>query len=129
MKTCHVCYFECEENAELCPICGAYLNDEVKEETVGQEEKVIIDPVLLTTIEDVVSAEIFKDILIDNKIAFSCDDDEDTGMKVVFGGGFASCDIYVDKSQYDNALSLYEEFLNSEAEFDGDFSEMFNEEQ
>ena len=129
MKTCHVCYFECEENAELCPICGAYLNDEVKEEIEEQEEKVIIEPVLLATIEDIVSAEIFKDILIDNKIAFCCDDDEDTGMKVVFGGGFASCDIYVDKSQYDNALSLYEEFLNSEAEFDGDFSEMFNEEQ
>ena len=129
MKICHVCNFECEENAELCPICGAYLNDEVKEETVEQEEKVILDPVLLATIEDIVSAEIFKDILIDNKIAFSCDDDEDAGMKVVFGGGFASCDIYVDKSQYDNALSLYEEFLNSEAEFDGDFSEMFDEEQ
>ena len=130
MKICHVCNFECEENAELCPICGAYLINEAIEEIEPEaEEKVIIDPVLLATIEDVVSAEIFKDILIDNKIAFSCDDDEDTGMKVIFGGGFASCDIYVGKSQYDNALSLYEEFLNSEADFDGDFSEIFDEEQ
>lgn len=128
MKICHVCNFECEENAELCPICGADLTNQ-PEESEQVEEKVIIEPVLLGTLEDVVSAEIFKDILIDNKIAYSCDDDSDAGMKVVFGGGFVTVDIYVDKSQYDEAMVLFEEFMNSETEFDGDFSDdMFEEE-
>ena len=128
MKICHVCNFECEENAELCPICGADLTNQ-PEESEQVEEKVVIEPVLLGTLEDVVSAEIFKDILIDNKIAYSCDDDSDAGMKVVFGGGFVSVDIYVDKSQYDEAMVLFEEFMNSEAEFYGEFSDdMFEEE-
>ena len=74
MKICHVCNFECEENAELCPICGADLTNQ-PEESEQVEEKVVIEPVLLGTLEDVVSAEIFKDILIDNKIAYSCDDE------------------------------------------------------
>jgi len=128
MKICHVCNFECEENAELCPVCGADLTNAVQE-TEEQEEKVVIEPVLLATFEDVVSAEIFKDILIDNKIAYSCDDDSDSGMKVVFGGGFASVDIYVDKSQFDEASAIYEEFLNSEPEFSDDFSDEFFEEE
>ena len=127
MKICHVCNFECEENAELCPICGADLTDCESNETEVQEQKVIIEPVLLGTFEDVVSAEIFKDILIDNKIAYSCDD-QDESLKVVFGGGFASCDIYVDKSQYNDADALYQEFLNSEPKFDGDFEDFFEEE-
>ena len=128
MKICHVCNFECEENAELCPICGADLTNQLETQEQA-EEKVVIEPVLLGTLEDVVSAEIFKDILIDNNIAYSCDDDSDAGMKVVFGGGFVSVDIYVDKSQYDEAMVLFEEFMNSEAEFDGEFSDdMFEEE-
>ena len=128
MKICHVCNFECEENAELCPICGADLTNQLETQEQA-EEKVVIEPVLLGTLEDVVSAEIFKDILIDNKIAYSCDDEGDAGMKVVFGGGFVTVDIYVDKSQYDEAMVLFEEFMNSETEFDGDFSDdMFEEE-
>ncbi len=122
MKICHVCNFECEENAEICPVCGADLT----KETVQPEETVVIEPVLLATIEDVVSAEIFKDILIENKIPYSCDDAD--GMKVVFGGGFAAVNIYVDKSQFENAQELYEEFLNSETEFQGEF-EFEDEEQ
>ncbi len=129
MKICHVCNFECEENAELCPVCGADLTNEVKEDTEQVEQKVIIEPVLLATFEDVVSAEIFKDILIENKIAYSCDDDNGASMKVLFGGGFAAADIYVDKSQFEKAEALYNEFIESETEFDGDFSEMFDEEQ
>ena len=128
MKICHVCNFECEDNAELCPVCGADLTTLNSDETAeDQEQKVVIEPVLLGSFEDVVSAEIFKDILIDNKIAYSCDD-QDESMKVVFGGGFASCDIYIDKSQYDEANELYQEFLNSEPEFDGDFEDFFEEE-
>ncbi len=121
MKNCHVCNQLCEDDAELCPICGASLldNEEVAEETVlaGGEK---IEPVLLATFEDLVSSEIFKDILTDNKIPYS--DSEDDVMKVVFGGGFASEEIYVDKIDYDKALELYNEFMESQPEFsDEDF--------
>ena len=118
MKICHVCNFECEDSAELCPVCGAYLTE--PSQTEQEETEVIIDPVLLGSFEDVVSAEIFKDILIENKIAFSSDDSENS-IKLTFGGGFSTCDIYVDKSQYEKADALYTEFLASESEFDGEF--------
>lgn len=124
MKICHVCNFECEENAEICPVCGADLTTPPEQ----QEETKPIEAVLLATLDDVVSAEIFKDILKDNDIPYFSDSEED-GMKVVFGGGFATEDIYVDKSQFERANELYEEFLNSEVGFDGDFEEMFDEEQ
>ena len=125
MKICHVCNFECEENAEICPVCGADLtNPPVESEEINQS----VEPVLLATLDDVVSAEIFKDILKDNGILYFCNEDED-GMKVVFGGGFATENIYVEKSQFDEANALYEEFLNSEAEFNGDFEDIFEEEQ
>ncbi len=124
MKLCHVCNFECEDSAELCPVCGADLSQANEQ---SEETAVVIEPVLLATIEDVVSAEIFKDILIENKIPYSCDGD-DGGMQVVFGGGFAAVDIYVDKSTFEKAQELYEEFLNSEVEFDGEF-EFEDEEQ
>ena len=42
-------------------------------------------------------------------------------MKVVFGGGFVSVDIYVDNSDFEAANALYTEFLESETEFDGEF--------
>ncbi len=126
MKICHVCNFECEENAELCPICGADLTNTAESEKNSKE--VVIEPVLLATIEDIVSAEIFKDILTENKIPHSCSDDED-GIKVVFGGGLAAVDIYVDKSHFETAQSIYEEFLNSNIEFDGEFEDIFEEEQ
>lgn len=119
MKNCHVCNFECEDNMELCPICGADLTGEA-EEVVQEQEQAKIEPVLLTTFEDIVSAEIFKDVLTDNKIPYS---DSQDAMKVVFGGGFASEEIYVDKTDFDKARELLEEFLASESEFDADFEE------
>lgn len=128
MKNCHVCNQLCEDDVELCPICGAYLLGEEKEETeeaVSGEEK--IEPVLLTTFEDLVSAEIFKDVLTDNKIPYS--DSEEDVMQVVFGGGFASEQIFVDKTDYDKARELLEEFLASEVTFDGEFDDEIYEEQ
>lgn len=120
MKTCHVCNAVCEDNAELCPVCGADLA--LFEEEKTEEIKEITEPVLVATISDVVSAEIFKDVLRDSGILFSCDDEEESGgMRVVFGGGFAATDIYVDNSDFEAAKELYEEFLKSETEFDGDF--------
>lgn len=128
MKICHVCNFECEDSVELCPVCGADLTDIPQpEETDGPvEQEASVEPVLLATLNDVVSAEIFKDILKDNSIPYFSNEDGE-GMKVVFGGGFASEDIYVDKDQFEKAQELYEEFLASEAEFENQFD--FNTEE
>ncbi len=125
MKTCHVCKALCEDNAELCHVCSADLIRETEENTETEEKAEITEitePVLVATIEDVVSAEIFKDILKDNGILFSSDDEEENGgMRVVFGGGFASTEIYVDNNDFETAKQLYEEFLESETQFEGDF--------
>ena len=121
MKNCHVCNQLCEDNAELCPICGAMLLDEdvVEEsESENSEEERKIEPVLLAVFEDLVTAEIFKDVLTDNKIPYS-DSQEDT-LRVVFGGSFASEEIYVDQADYDKAKELYDEFMANEPEFSDD---------
>lgn len=130
MKTCHVCKAVCEDSAELCPVCGADLIGYEEEAEKAREElspdvsdvAEMENPVLVATIEDVVSAEIFGDILTDNGIMFSCSDEEaDGGMRVVFGGGFASVEIYVDNKDFEAAKQLYDEFLESEASFDEEF--------
>lgn len=128
MRICHVCKAECEDSAELCPICGAILRDESEEERTE-----IKNPTLLASIEDVVSAEIFKDILTDNGILFADDSEEEgNSMRVTFGGGFVSQDIYVDEDDFDKAKELYEEFLaseeNNEFFFDDEFAEEETEE-
>ncbi len=132
MKTCHVCNMLCDDNAELCPLCGADISDfEGTEETLAEpEEKVILNPVLLASLENVVSAEIFKDILAENGIPYSTGEADGEGtMRVLFGGGFVSEDIYVDSSDYEAADKLYTEFLENESEFDGEFlDEEFGEE-
>lgn len=125
MKNCHVCNFECEDNAELCPICGADLNFVPNEE----EEVVFIEPVLLGSFDDVVLAEIFCDILIENKIPFSKGEEGEVTMKVLFGGGFVAVDIYVDKKDFDKANELYLEFLNNKPEFEDFFDEELEEEE
>ena len=65
MIICHVCAAECEDEAELCPVCGAVLNrpTEAEEpETAEVEEDIIENPTLLTSFEDLISAEVFKDV-------------------------------------------------------------------
>ena len=127
MKNCHVCNEVCEDSAELCPVCGADLSGEDEKKALNAEISVateIKNPVLVATIEDVVSAEIFGDILTDNGILFLSDnEDEDGGMRVVFGGGFASTEIYVDNDDFETAKQLYEDFINSETQFADDFEE------
>ncbi len=44
-------------------------------------------------------------------------------MKVTFGGSFVADDIYVDEQDFDAANTIYEEFLNSEPQFDEEFFE------
>lgn len=122
MKICHVCKVECEDNAELCPVCGADLTDIELEVTEEIEETLEIkNPVLLASIEDVVSAEIFKDVLTDSGILFSCSEPNEDGLKVVFGGGLISEDIYVDEKDFEIAERLYAEFLESEEQFEEEF--------
>ncbi len=122
MKICHVCKAECEDYAELCSVCGADLTTETNKALEKQD--VINEPVLLVSIEDVVSAEIFKDILKDNNIPFSCDERDNGGaMQVLFGGSFVACNIYVDNSNYEAANNLYSDFLESEENFETEFLE------
>jgi len=122
MKICHVCGVEFEDSVELCTVCGADLT--VSKETKEESPKTIENPVLLVTLEDVVSAEIFKDILKENNIPYFCDNSAGAGtMQVLFGGSFIAENIYVDKSDYDAADVLYTEFLENEPQFDGEFFE------
>lgn len=121
MKICHVCNAECEDNAELCPVCGADLTLERQEEEIQAEEIVLNKPVLLATLDDVVSAEILRDLLTENNIPFSCDSEDEGTLKVTFGGSFISDDIYVDESDFERANQIYEDFLNSEPTFEEGF--------
>ena len=129
MKICHVCLCECEDDRELCPICGAELKAEENNESVEEitAATAISDPVLAVSVEDVVTAEIYKDVLKDNNIPFTSDSAEDDGsMKVLFGGSFITEDIYVDSSNLELAQRLYDDVLATEIsfeEFDGEFEE------
>ncbi|MBR2040490.1 MAG: DUF2007 domain-containing protein [Clostridia bacterium] len=128
MIICHVCKVECNDDAELCPVCGAVLKKEVEEVLEEKETNVIENPTLLASFEDIISAEIFKDILKDNEIPFSSSQAEDASIQVVFGGSIVAEEIYVADADLEKANELYEEFLNTEIEFDDDFSEDFGEE-
>ncbi|MBQ2286469.1 MAG: DUF2007 domain-containing protein [Acutalibacteraceae bacterium] len=120
MKICHVCKAECADEAELCPVCGAELDREIEEQQSESEEVIIKTPVLLATVEDIVSAEILKDLLTESGIKYSSDSAEET-MHIGFGGALSADDIYVDESDFEAASVIYEDFLNSEADFEEDF--------
>lgn len=124
MKLCHVCGAQCEDDAELCTVCGAELASAQEylrelEEKQTAEKQIIKNPVLAASVEDIVTAEIYRDVLTDNGIPFSSDESEDENtMKITFGGGFVAQDIYVDESDLDRAVELYNEVLNSECDFE-----------
>ena len=119
MKICHVCGIECDDSQEVCLVCGADLTES---EAVSEENgaTVINEPVLVATFEDVVSSEIFRDILTDNGIPYSMGND-DGAIVVMFGGGFSTDEIYVDKCDFDKAEALYNDFLENQPEFEEDF--------
>lgn len=121
MIICHVCQAECEDNMELCPLCGAELRVEIEEEP-QEEIDIISNPTLLCSFDDVISAEIFKDILKENSIPFSASSDMgDTSIQVLFGGGFVAEDVYVSENDFEKANELLEEFNSQEIEFDEEF--------
>ncbi len=131
MKKCHVCGVECEDNAEICLVCGAELKTfemyerELEEEKEREEAEALIikKPVLAATVENVVTAEIYKDVLRDSNIVFTCDESDDS-MQIVFGGGFSAVEIYVNEKDLEVAQALYENVINAPIDFDDeDFGE------
>jgi hypothetical protein len=128
MIICHVCKKECSDDMEVCPICGAVLNTTVEAVTEEKETDIMENPTLLASFEDVISAEIFKDILKDNNIPFTSSQMGEATMQVVFGGNLVAEDIYVAEADFEKANELYEDFLNTEIEFDDDFSDDLGEE-
>ena len=121
MIICRVCNAECEETAELCPKCGAELKLAEKSE---EQEAIMVNPTLLHSFDDIVSAEIFKDVLKDSGIHFTCSSEMgDNSIQVLFGGGFVAEDIYVGEADLEKANELLEEFSNTEIQFDEDFGE------
>lgn len=141
MKNCHVCGFACENDAEICTLCGAELKtfeayeqemkdaEERKAQEAAEEALIIKQPVLAASVENVVTAEIYKDVLRDNGIHFTCDESDDA-MQIVFGGGFTAVEIYVNETDLEKAQELYAEVENSQTEFeDFDGFDDFDEEQ
>ena len=138
MKTCHVCGFACENDAENCIVCGAELKtfeayeqdlkekEELEAKKAAEEAMIIKNPVLAASVDNVVAAEIFKDVLRDNNINFTCDESEDA-MQIVFGGGFSAQEIYVNESDLEIAQQLYENVVNADIEFGDDLFEEFEE--
>lgn len=134
MKICHVCGACCEDEAELCYVCGAeFLSDDETDANIDGEdfEAVLTEPVLAASLEDLVSAQIFCDMLAENRIPYSMGDDTDNiGMQIAFGGAFAEIDIYVDKANYKRAQEVYEQFMSEEQQIE-DFDDFddFEDEQ
>lgn len=140
MKNCHVCGVACENDADICSVCGAelktfelyekeLLEEKERQEEIEREEALIVkNPVLAANVDNVVTAEIFKDVLRDNGIRFTVDE-SDEAIRVVFGGGFDAVKIFVDEENLERVQELYKEIEESETEFDDDFFEDLEEEQ
>ena len=138
MKNCHVCGFECENDAEVCLVCGAELKtfeayeqelkeaEELEAKKAAEEALIVKNPVLAASVDNVVAAEIYKDVLRDNNIVFTCDESEDA-MQIVFGGGFSAQEIYVNEKDLEIAQQLYETVVNAEMEFGNEDFEDFEE--
>ena len=138
MKNCHVCGFECENDAEVCLVCGAELitfeayeqelkeAEELEAKKAAEEALIVKNPVLAASVDNVVAAEIYKDVLRDNNIVFTCDESEDA-MQIVFGGGFSAQEIYVNEKDLEIAQQLYETVVNAEMEFGDEDFEDFEE--
>lgn len=123
MKECHVCFFMCDDKAELCPVCGAELgikDDEKSDEAVNESENTentIKTPVLAASVDSPVTAEIFADILSENGIAYSMDERGDL-MHSGFGGSYFALDVYVDEEDLDIAKELYKNLSENEFSFE-----------
>ena len=111
----------CDDEAELCPLCGAELkNEAIDEKAIEIKEpaktEIIKKPVLAASVDSPVTAEIFKDILVENGISYSEDSKGDI-MHTGFGGSFFAIDIYVDEDNLEEAQSLYRNLTENEIGF------------
>lgn len=134
MKTCHVCGFACENDAEICTLCGAELKtfemyekelkeaEEQEAQKAAEEALIVKKPVLAASVDNVVAAEIYKDVLRDSGIIFTCDESDDA-MQIVFGGGFSAQEIYVNEEDIEIAQQLYENVINAQMDFGDEFDE------
>lgn len=134
MKTCHVCGFACENDAEICTLCGAELKtfemyekelkeaEEQEAQKAAEEALIVKKPVLAASVDNVVAAEIYKDVLRDSGIIFTCDESDDA-MQIVFGGGFSAQEIYVNEEDLEIAQQLYENVINAQMDFGDEFDE------
>ena len=69
-----------------------------------------------------ISAEVFKDVLKENEIPFTCSSEMgDNTIQVMFGGGFVAEDVYVGEENLEVARQLLEDFNSQEIEFDDTF--------
>ena len=121
MKECHVCFYMCDDEAELCPLCGAELksektDDRAKEIKEPAKPDIIKNPVLAASVDSPVTAEIFKDILVENGISYSADSKGDV-LHTGFGGSFFAIDIYVDEDNLEDAKNLYRNLTENEIGF------------
>lgn len=126
MKFCKVCGAHCDDSAELCLVCGAEFIDDEQETAEEIDENIITinNPVLAASVEDIITTEIYCDVLADNDIPYSFDEENsEVGIKIMMGGSFAATNIYVDEKDLEKAEALYQEVLNSNAEFDGEFED------
>ena len=134
MKACHVCGFACENDAEICTLCGAELKtfemyekelkeaEEQEAQKAAEEALIVKKPVLAASVDNVVAAEIYKDVLRDSGIIFTCDESDDA-MQIVFGGGFSAQEIYVNEEDIEIAQQLYENVINAQMDFGDEFDE------
>ncbi len=134
MKTCHVCGFACENDAEICALCGAELKtfemyekelkeaEEIEAQKAAEEALIVKKPVLAASVDNVVAAEIYKDVLRDSGIIFTCDESDDA-MQIVFGGGFSAQEIYVNEEDLEIAQQLYENVVNAQMDYGDEFDE------
>ena len=133
MKPCHVCQYLCDDDAELCPICGAELKDvEDNEQNPEPEEIIIENPEIVATVNDIIIAEVFCDRLKENNILFTTDEtDLSANMRMGFGGFSTeiSINIYVDKEDLEAAKEIYDNLPDvSEFETVDDFEDEIDEE-
>ncbi len=74
-----------------------------------------VDPVLVASIQNTVSSEIFQDILKENGIPCICRQ-EGAGcyIKIITGGLLVVDNIYVDEKNLERAKELYDAYLGTE---------------
>lgn len=124
MKVCHVCGETFEDYVEVCSDCGAILKTEEEMRAIEEEKEAEINiknPVLVETVEDVITAEIFSDMLKEANIKFYCE--EPSSMMMGFSGGVIAFKIFVDEKDLAAASEIYKNVTETNLMFDDGFDD------